>query len=86
MGVNRIGKFPGPRGLTSMDFEPPPLEIPFLANGAAINDLYPMDIDKGFDYLTDSAKTSQNGRVTLPTRRSFSSRASWLRHPLATVH
>ena len=47
-----VDRFPGPRGLTSMDFEPPPLEIPFLANGVAIDDLYPMDIEKGFSYLT----------------------------------
>ena len=47
-----VDRFPGPRGLTSMDFEPPPLEIPFLANGVAIDDLYPMDIEKGFGYLT----------------------------------
>ena len=44
-------KFPGPRGLTSMDFEPPPFEIPFLANGVAPDKLYPMDIDQGFKYL-----------------------------------
>jgi len=44
-------KFPGPRGLTSMDFEPPPFEIPFLANGVAPDKLYPMNIDQGFKYL-----------------------------------
>ena len=48
-----VERFPGPRGLTSMDFEPPPLEIPFMANGVAIDDLYPMDIEKGFGYLSD---------------------------------
>ncbi len=45
-------KFPGPRGLTTMDYEPPPFEIPFLANGVAPDKLYPMDIDQGFKYLT----------------------------------
>ena len=47
-----VGRFPGPRGLTSMDFEPPPLEIPFLANGVAVDNLYPMDIDEGFELLS----------------------------------
>lgn len=47
-----VEKFPGPRGLTSMDFEPPPLEIPLLAAGVAPKDLYPLDIDKAFEILT----------------------------------
>ena len=47
-----VERFPGPRGLTSMDFEPPPLELPFLANGVAVEDLYPMDIDEGFELLS----------------------------------
>jgi putative spermidine/putrescine transport system substrate-binding protein len=47
-----VGRFPGPRGLTEMSFEPPPFEIPFLANGVAPADIYPMDIAKGFELLT----------------------------------
>jgi putative spermidine/putrescine transport system substrate-binding protein len=48
-----IERFPGPRGLTSMDFEPPPLEIPLLANGVSPSDLYPIDIEEAFGYLDD---------------------------------
>ncbi|MAC81545.1 MAG: hypothetical protein CML66_26185 [Rhodobacteraceae bacterium] len=46
-------KFTGPRGLFSMDFEPPPLEIPLLATGVAPADIYPMNIDQAFGVLTD---------------------------------
>jgi putative spermidine/putrescine transport system substrate-binding protein len=45
--------FPAIRGLTEMNYEPPPFEIPFLANGVSPEDLYPMDIDRGFDLLTE---------------------------------
>ena len=48
-----VGKFPGPRGLMAMDFEPPPLEIPLLAIGIAPEDLYPLDVDKAFAALDD---------------------------------
>jgi len=48
-----VGKFVGPRGLTSMDFEPPPLEVPLLAMGVAPADIYPLDIEKAFSILTD---------------------------------
>jgi putative spermidine/putrescine transport system substrate-binding protein len=45
--------FPGPRGLTGMDFEPPPMEVPLLAIGVAPEDLYPLSIDDAFAALTD---------------------------------
>ena len=45
--------FPGPRGLTGMDFEPPPLEVPLLAAGLSPSELYPLDIDRAFSILTD---------------------------------
>jgi putative spermidine/putrescine transport system substrate-binding protein len=47
-----VQKYPGPRGMTTMDYEPPPLEIPYLANGVTPDKLYPMDIEQGFKYLT----------------------------------
>ncbi len=45
--------FPAARGMTEMNYEPPPFEIPFLANGVSPEELYPMDIDQGFGFLTD---------------------------------
>ncbi len=45
--------FPGPRGLTGMDFEPAPLEVPLLATGADPAGLYPLDIDAAFAALSD---------------------------------
>jgi putative spermidine/putrescine transport system substrate-binding protein len=45
--------FPGPRGLTGMDFEPPPLEVPLLAAGLTASELYPLDIERAFQVLTD---------------------------------
>lgn len=48
-----VDAFPGPRGLTEMNFEPPPLEIPLLAQGVAPEDLYPLDIDAAFASLDE---------------------------------
>ena len=48
-----VDGFPGPRGLTEMNFEPPPLEIPLLATGVAPEDLYPLDVDAAFAALDD---------------------------------
>jgi putative spermidine/putrescine transport system substrate-binding protein len=45
------GRFPGPRILTAMDFDPAPLEIPLLADGLTPKGLYPLDIDRAFRAL-----------------------------------
>ena len=46
-------KFDVPRGLTEMNFEPPPLEAALLAQGVAPEDLYPLDIDAAFASLEE---------------------------------
>lgn len=46
-----VEKFDAPRGLTEMNFEPPPLEAAILAQGVAPEDLYPLDIDAAFASL-----------------------------------
>lgn len=45
------GAFPAPRGLTTMDFDPPPLEVPLLAAGVSKDALYPLDLDAAFASL-----------------------------------
>lgn len=47
-----VEDFPGPRALTGMDYDAPPLEIPMLAQGVAPEDLYPLDIDVAFQHLS----------------------------------
>ena len=42
-----------PRGMTEMDFEPPPLETALLAQGVAPDELYPLDIDAAFRSLDE---------------------------------
>ena len=46
-----VAEFDAPRGLTEMNFEPPPLEVALLAEGIAPDMLYPMDIDAAFASL-----------------------------------
>jgi putative spermidine/putrescine transport system substrate-binding protein len=48
-----VERFPAPRALTGMDYEPPPLEIPLLAQGIAPEDLYPLDIEAAFSSLDE---------------------------------
>jgi putative spermidine/putrescine transport system substrate-binding protein len=48
-----VEKFDAPRGLVEMNFEPPMLEIPLLAQGIAPEDLYPLDIDAAFASLDE---------------------------------
>ncbi len=43
--------YPGRRGLMAMNVEPPPLEIPLLADGVGREALYPIDIDRAFASL-----------------------------------
>ena len=42
-----------PRGLTEMNFEPPPLEVALLAQGVAPDELYPLDIAAAFASLAE---------------------------------
>jgi putative spermidine/putrescine transport system substrate-binding protein len=46
-----VDEFDVPRGLTEMNFEPPPLEVALLAEGVAPDKLYPLDIDAAFASL-----------------------------------
>jgi putative spermidine/putrescine transport system substrate-binding protein len=48
-----VEKFDAPRGLTEMNFEPPPLEVALLAQGIAPDNLYPMDIAAAFASLDE---------------------------------
>ena len=48
-----IEQFPQPRTLTTMDFDPPPLEIAVLAQGVTPEELYPLDIDAAFKSLDE---------------------------------
>lgn len=48
-----VEKFDVPRGLTEMNFEPPPLETALLAQGVAPEDLYPLDIEAAFASLEE---------------------------------
>lgn len=48
-----VAKFDAPRGLTEMNFEPPPLEVAMLAQGVAPEDLYPLDIAAAFASLDE---------------------------------
>ena len=48
-----VEKFDAPRGLTEMNFEPPPLEVALLAQGIAPEDLYPLDIAAAFSSLDE---------------------------------
>jgi len=45
--------FDAPRGLTEMNFEPPPLEAALLAKGVTPDKLYPLDIEAAFASLDD---------------------------------
>jgi putative spermidine/putrescine transport system substrate-binding protein len=46
-----VDEFDVPRGLTEMNFEPPPLEAALLAQGVTPDKLYPLDIDAAFASL-----------------------------------
>ena len=48
-----VEKFDVPRGITEMNFEPPPLEIALMAQGVARDDLYPLDIEAAFASLSE---------------------------------
>jgi putative spermidine/putrescine transport system substrate-binding protein len=48
-----LEKFDAPRGLTEMNFEPPPLEAAVLAQGVSPEDLYPIDIEAAFASLEE---------------------------------
>jgi putative spermidine/putrescine transport system substrate-binding protein len=48
-----VDEFPAPRGLTEMNFEPPPLEVALLAKGVAPDALYPLDIAAAFASLDE---------------------------------
>ncbi len=48
-----VTAFDVPRGLTEMNFEPPPLEVALLAKGVASDKLYPLDIAAAFKSLDE---------------------------------
>jgi putative spermidine/putrescine transport system substrate-binding protein len=48
-----VEEFPAPRGMTEMNFEPPPLEVTLLAKGVAPAELYPLDIKAAFASLDE---------------------------------
>ncbi|WP_425838101.1 ABC transporter substrate-binding protein [Streptomyces fractus] len=45
-------KFSGPRSLQSLDADVPELEFALLADGVALDELYPLDVDRAFKAMT----------------------------------